>query len=218
MAKKRTAKPHRMTSMQEMIGNSGHKDKLRVGWDGTADPVNKELLNKQMLTVNEDADLKQEAAIKKYNEELKNLSPLYSSMIPMTKVLVRCFHQETVRNKTGLIILPTQASVKLPTRAGHGYKGTAESPYLYSRKAVIVAVPERYMQDENGKVKPGTVIQLENPHLVAVPKGDDSFDIDMPNAFTHYSYMDSTPPKNPESEHFGYLLVSIGEIQMILDE
>lgn len=217
------AKRRKNQTMSEIIGNSGHKDKLRVGWDGKAPEVDTKLVTDNFLAVNDANDLKREAEIKKYNQEIKNLNPLYSNMIPVTKVLVRCFHIETERTESGLIVTPTKALVKLPTRAGVGFKGTAESPYLYTRKAVIVSVPERYMNDENGKIKPGVIVQLENPALQAIPTGRNStggeeFDIDMPNAFTHYSYQGITPPIDPEDDHFGYLLVSVTDIQMILDE
>lgn len=148
--------------------------------------------------------------LKKYNDNILTLDSTYSSLKPRNKVLVRVYAKEMV-NKGGVLI-PTQQRVMMRTQSGYGHIGTMDSPYPYSRKAVVIAVPE-YVTD----LKSGDIVELTgNPvKAIAIGSGNES-SITIPKAYMSNEYPHEEPPTDPENKHFGYLLIDNQEISMIL--
>lgn len=156
-------------------------------------------------------DIEFNEILKKYNENILNPNPLYNSLVTRNKVLVRVFVNELTITPDGIVIPNTQRVV-LPTKAGYGSIGTVESPYPYSSKAVIIAVP-KYIED----LVPGMIVQLSEEPTRAVPMGGgNEAAITIPNKFTHYSYKSQEPPIDPMNPHYGYLLVDARFIDIIL--
>ncbi len=156
-------------------------------------------------------DAKFNDTLKEYNEKITELNPLYSSLVPRHKVLVRIFAKELTITPDGLV-LPNTQRVSIPTKAGYGTIGEVENPYPYSRKAVVVAVPE-YVKD----LTPGMLVQLgeDQTRGMAIGAGAGAV-ITIPNCFTHHSFTENEPPIDPMNPHYGYLLVDSRFIEMIL--
>ena len=110
-------------------------------------------------------DLEFNEILKQYNENILNPNPLYNSLVTRNKVLVRVFVNELTITPDGIVIPNTQRVV-IPTKAGYGTVGTIESPYPYSTKAVVIAVP-KYIED----LVPGMIVQLSEEPTRAVPMG-----------------------------------------------
>lgn len=151
--------------------------------------------------------------LKEYNQNITNLNPKYSKLVPRQKVLVRVFTKELEVTESGIYI-PNIERVPIPTQSGFGSIGEVESPYPYATKAVVVAVPA-FMQD----LKPGMVVQLGEAPTKGVPMGGGSgAAIVIPKNYTHYEYNQAAPPTDPENEHYGYLLVDSRDIEIILEQ
>lgn len=148
-----------------------------------------------------------------YNSNITTLDPLYSTLVPRGKVLVRVFTKELTVTSEGLV-LPNMQRVPMPTKAGFGTLGEVDNPYVYDTKAIVVAVPE-YVKD----LTPGMLIQMGESPTQGVPLGaGEGAMIVIPNAFTHYTYKETSPPVDPKDPHYGYLLVDSRFIEMILPD
>lgn len=233
MAKK-TDKPANKQTMaeisQERKDSGGHKDKLRVGWTPEVDKaLNKDkapsiILDKAdglsagvrpVQMVNSEADVLAEKDAKEYNAKVSEIDPLYGNLKPIRKILVRCFHKEPQRTEGGLILPVDEMEVKVPTQTGQGIIGVVKSPWAFSKRAVVVAVPD-YSKPELAKLRVGNVIQLNTGVLKAV-KGSKDMSFDLPNSFTHHTWGKVTPPESKKSPHYGYFLVPEHEIDMIIE-
>lgn len=149
--------------------------------------------------------------LKAYNKTVTELDPLYSTLSPRSKILVRVFTKELVETKDGVIIPNTQR-VPIQTQAGHGTLGEVENPWTYSTKAVVVGVPE-FIKD----LQPGDLVQLGEEPTRGVPLGaGHGAMIVIPNAYTHYDCKEMSPPVEPDDQHYGYLLVESRFIEMKL--
>jgi hypothetical protein len=215
-------KPNKKTSINDVVLQQADKElkksgKTSVGYSGKSDnagPI--PIIQSTTPVVNDKHALQLEKDIKEYNENIGKLDPEYKSLAPISKIIVRCYHIETERTESGLILEP-KLEVEVPTQAGYGIIGTVKSPYAYQKKAIIVAVPERYKNDENTPFKVGAIAQLSTTPLRPIKKGKD-VDFDLPNGFTHHSYQHPVPPKSIKNKHYGYLLVSPHEIDAICPE
>jgi len=187
----------------------------------------KKLINPETPVINEEQLLKKEKAIQEYNENIKDLDPDYTSVVPNNKVLVRVFHLNTERTAGGLIIEPT-VRVKIPTRSGYGYIGDAESPWQYSQKCVIVSVPAGTSEELVSKLSNGEEMRYKNPLRVGSvcqlgpsalqPKGGSDGAVDIPSAYTLPEWPDGRPPTDLNNKHFGYLMVSRSDIIAFLQD
>ncbi len=141
-----------------------------------------------------------EQGIKEYNEQVSVLDPLYTGLTPLSNIIVRCYHLETVQ-KSGIFI-PTSIQVAVQTANGIGVVETQQSPWQFSTRAIIVAVPNHIHN-----LKAGDEVQLYAPAVAPAIKNVKTAEFHLPNGFTHYSSPGNEPPTSLEDQHFGYLLV-----------
>ncbi len=200
----------RKASGNIIIGSSGYTEEEKIAMSRLSPGI------KPVQMMNTEEDLKQEKAILEYNEKIKTLDPLYKSVQPIRKVLVRCFAKEVTRTAGGLIIPPDEIEVKVPTQAGHGYVETVKSPWAFSTRAIVVATPSRYTESETQPIKVGKMVQLAGN--VLIPKKDGKeIAFHLPTSFTHWSYQSDKIPQNMSDPHYGYFLIYDTEIDVILD-
>lgn len=155
-----------------------------------------------------------EGKIDKYNENITKHSDMYGkNVVPTQDILVRCYLKNTVY--IGGIAHPPKSLVQLPTQSGYGSIAEVESPYPYSTKAVIVAVPGDYAPFG---LKPGDVVQLGMGAVVSVPagKGTNSTVL-VPTSYLHPDSGLDIVPQDPLSEHYGYLMISADSIKAKLN-
>jgi len=219
-------KRNRDTSMSDVIGDIAVNQRkasgnILIGSNGyTAEE--KDAMSrlspgiKPVQMMNSEEDLQQEKRILEYNERIKTLDPLYKSVQPIRKVLVRCFAKEVTRTAGGLIIPPDEIEVTVPTQAGHGNIGTVKSPWAFSTRAIVVATPSRYSESETQPIKVGKMVQLAGNVLIP-SKGGKEIEFRLPTSFTHWSYQSDKIPQNMSDPHYGYFLIYDTEIDVILD-
>lgn len=149
--------------------------------------------------------------LKEYNEKFPNLGETYIQVKPLHNVLVRVKVKEPQMTKSGLL-KPYKQLVPIPTQNGYGDWAEVESPYPYDTEAVVVAKP-----DSITSVKVGDNVLLnKNPvEAKVVGKSNEAY-LTIPNAFLHPSWKEETPPRDPQSVHYGYLLLPVYEIKCIL--
>lgn len=143
-----------------------------------------------------------------YNKEIENLDSRYTDLRPLNKIIVRSY-VKNLKDENGLI-QPNTAPIVIPTRSGVGALQLLDNPWPYSKRAIIVSIPSWEQE-----LKVGMTIQLNNAPVRAMNRGSD-YGLAMPNGFQHYEYEDIEPPKDPEHEDYGYLLVDRTEIEVIL--
>lgn len=134
-----------------------------------------------------------------YNKTINEHLPEYTSFIPMRKVVVRCYVMEDYE-QGGIMIRPDY-QVFPRTANGMGVMEPETSPYPYSRKAVVVAVPEGI-----ASIKAGDIVLL-NRGTVLTTKANVNTPFHLPNGFTTESWPELEPPTNMQSPHYGYLIV-----------
>jgi hypothetical protein len=141
-----------------------------------------------------------------YNKKVTEIDPLYSKLTPRFDLLVRVF-VNPLEEKDGILI-PNTIAVRSQTKAGPGFAGIIENRFPYSRKAVVISVP-----DEITDLKSGDIIYLsETPvQAKALGTGNNAVTI-IPNKFVHpdeaYKYSAVQPiPVDPTDPNYGYLLV-----------
>jgi hypothetical protein len=171
--------------------------------NGIAIPLN--------VHVNDGALIRQEQDLIEYNKKVLDLDTTYTSLIPISDIIVRVFAKELERTKSG-IILPASAPVVIPTNSGHGNLGTVESPYSYSKKAVVIAVPAGYKG-----LDAGDIVQLSDATVTghAIGAGHEAT-ISIRHSFTHYDHNSEQPPTNPKNPHYGYLMVPVRFIDCVV--
>lgn len=162
----------------------------------------------QMPTIKYDAEFN--SKIKLYNTLIEDLDPRFTSLTPVSKVLVRVFLKElTVENG---VYIPNTTFVKLPTHQGSGYVGEVQNPFPYSKKAIVVAAPE------STDFKAGQIVILSANPITAVSTGSGKeATITIPASFTHPDIdIELTPDVN--NPNYGYLLVDRYAIEFILNK
>lgn len=148
-----------------------------------------------------------------YNASVLELNPLYTSIKPIRKVIVRTYVQEATTDENGILRSPS-IYVKKVTESGYGYAGVIENPFPYSRKVVIVAVPENLKLS----LSPGEVVVLEDEQVQCFARGKgDNAETVVKNAFVRSDiYNEPTIPQDPTNEHFGYLKIDYSSIDFKL--
>lgn len=158
---------------------------------------------------NEDSNNK----LKEYNEEgIYNIHPMYEELTPIEDVLVRAFVVPMERDEKGILI-PNSAPVRAKAARGPGIIGVMNNPLPYSKKALVVAVPE----GDHIKVKKGDVVMLSMAPVWGEASGGDDAQINVPAKFIHpdeeMKYMATSGlALNPEDKNYGYLLVRQHEL------
>lgn len=149
--------------------------------------------------------------LKEYNEKFPDWNETYIQVKPLHNVLVRVKVKEPQMTKSGLL-KPYKQLVPVPTQNGYGDWAEVESPYPYDTEGIVVAKP-----DSITSVKVGDSVLLnKNPvEAKVVGKSNEAY-LTIPNAFLHPSWKEETPPRDPQSIHYGYLLLPVYEIKCIL--
>lgn len=153
--------------------------------------------------------------LKEYNTKINEIDKLYSSLNPRFDVLVRVY-VNPMEVKDG-VLMPNTVPVKAPTNSNVGYIGAMETSHPYSKKAVVIAVPEEIKDLKVGD----TVVLSETPvKAQAVGKGDNAY-ILIPNRFIHPDEANKYPveqpiPVDPTDRNYGYLLVKPFDIKIKL--
>lgn len=147
-------------------------------------------------------------AIFEYNSNITNFDPLYASIQPLQKILVRVFLSEPSRTEAGLLT-PYKQTLPVPTQSGVGSLMEMESPWPYSNKAIVVAVPQMT------SLKVGDVVQLDMAP-VRIAGNAQNATIVVPSAYMHPDANTTLLSTNPSSKHYGYLLIPTHEISVKL--
>lgn len=144
-----------------------------------------------------------------YNLNVQYLNPRYAKLKPIKDVIVRVFLHEPEVTEGGLI-MPHKEVVPLPTSNGYGNWAEVESPFPYSRRGVVVAVPE-----EMKNIKAGDIVQLaSNPVEAKVIGNSNNATVRVKNEFFLADSNLRHTPYDVSSEHFGYIIVPIYDIQV----
>ncbi len=137
-----------------------------------------------------------------YNRTILNLNPKYTAVTPLQDILVRCFLIEPEVTESGFIVSHKEI-LPIPTNLGQGTYAEAESPFPYSKKAVVVSVPQEFT-----KLKVGDIVYLSNNPVEAKIIGSASNAyFKVKNEFFLSDTIKSTPV-DFSSEHYGYLMVA----------
>lgn len=145
-----------------------------------------------------------------YNQNINNHLDEYTNFVPTRKIIVRCYVMEYYM-ENGILQIP-DLQVPVRTANGVGHKGFEKSPWPYSRKAVVVAVPPNH-----DVYKPGDLVLLDRGVTLTAPKQNSEMPFHMPKGFTTDSWNDMEPPHSMKSEHYGYLILEpLSEILGIL--
>lgn len=139
--------------------------------------------------------------IREYNDRIGQLDEDYASFVPTGVVIVRCYHLVAHKSDNGIII-PLDIPMMEMTQNGLGVRKTYNSPWAYSRKAVVVSVPEGM-----DLYKPGDVVELHRK-CVLPEKRSVEHQAHLPYGFTLSDWYDFEPPTHPGDKHFGYLAVN----------
>jgi hypothetical protein len=160
-----------------------------------------------------DFDAEKNELYKQYNESILKLDTLYTDIKPIRKIIVRAFVQEAEEDTNGVLRSPS-LFVKKVTDSGYGYAGVIENPFPYSRKAVVVAVPENLKLS----LSPGEVVVLEEDQVQCFARGKgDNAETIVKNAFVRSDvYKELSIPQNPTNQHFGYLKIDYSAIDFKL--
>lgn len=162
---------------------------------------------KNDLIEGETYDQKELELIRTYNANLTTLDPLYASTQPLAMVLVRVFLSEPSISENGLLI-PHRQLVQIPTQNGQAILQEIESPFPYSNKAIVVATPPL-----SSVLKPGDIVQLHSNPIKAQSQGaGKNASIHIPSAYVRPEKGDTLIPTDVTNQHYGYLLISLGEV------
>lgn len=198
--KKNKDKPFMKTTMKEFAENSfpDGKRKTIIQMPGKSNVEKKIDANIAAKQHNWD---EMEKDIDDYNSRVTDLDPDYESFTPFREVIVRCFHLEMQKNSSGLVSSPPIVYVPEMTQNGLGIRQTVESPWAFSRKAVVVSVPEGFIA-----YKPGDIVQLDRRCVVPEKPSRDT-DYLLPFSFTLWEHQDFSPPRSKKDKHYGYLII-----------
>jgi hypothetical protein len=114
--------------------------------------------------------------------------------------------------------MPAKVIVDIPTNSGVGKLGEVDSPFPYSKVAMIVATPPSYAENPNSPFKTGKKCLLGASPLKVMSTNKEGTMFDMPNGFTHPNWKRSQFPTDMSNQHYGYLMVSIRDIELILPD
>jgi len=135
-----------------------------------------------------------------YNENIESFDEDYSSVVPTDmQLLIRLYAKEP-KLVNGLYEY-NAPKVPVQTQAGTHIKEYVDSPYPFTKKAIIVAVSDRLKNE----FKAGEIIQIADIPVHCPFPG--KRDVVPAFAYTHYEYDNVQPPSDVDHKHFGYFLV-----------
>jgi hypothetical protein len=150
-------------------------------------PVQSELSHQDIVNIN-------------YNKTLEEtITEEYKQFEPFWRIIVRCELKES-KIENG-IYMPAKVEVPVKTANEMAFKEYQDSPYPYTTSAVVVAVPKGFT-----KYKPGDWIVLDR-NVILATKQNINAKFHLPFGFTMPSWTEFNPPRNPESPHYGYLIL-----------
>jgi hypothetical protein len=152
-------------------------------------------------------------AVFEYNRNVLALDPLYASVHPLNGYIVRVFLNEPTVTDSGLLI-PFRQMVAIPTQNGMADYAEIETPIPYANKAVIVSTPPH-----SQFLKVGDIVQLGNNPVrtQAAGKGKNA-SVSIPAAYMHPEAKTIEIPTEINNQHYGYLLVSLQDILVKLND
>ena len=144
----------------------------------------------------------------KYNSNLKDLSTLYASVKPLSKILIRPYLIEPQITESGLV-LPFKQTIPVPTNSGTTKYTDVESDFPYSPKAVVISVPEG-----NTSLKPGDTVFLSRKAIQMIVLGTGAnAELRVENAFIHPDAQMFDMTKDISDPHYGYIMVDYHQIE-----
>lgn len=210
MKKQRTDRPAMSVNVAEFAAANfpdPNRKILFTGMSGESKDVPKESIDLARAT---DHWEKTEELIKNYNDNISVLDEDYKSVTPVHFAIVRAYHIEATKTKSGLIIAP-KIPMKEMTQNGIGIRQTIDSPWAFSRKCVVVAVPEHV-----NHIKSGDVVEI-NRRCVLAEKPSVDAPAHLAHGFTLSDWYDFEAPTDIANKHFGYLAVDpINDITLII--
>jgi len=149
----------------------------------------------------------QNEKILNYNRSLRTIDQTYASVQPLQDVLVRVFLIEPEVTESGFIV-PHKEILPVPTNLGVGQYAEAESPFPYSKKAIVISVPQDFT-----KLKQGDIVYLSgNPVEAKIIGSAQNAYFKVKNEFFMSDTIKNTP-LDINSPHYGYLMVSPYDIK-----
>jgi len=138
--------------------------------------------------------------VSEYNKNISNFDSDYSDMIPNGyQVLVRLFAKEP-KLENGLYHY-NSPQIAVQTTSGVGVKEYVNSPYPFTKKAIVVAVSPRL----ESEYTPGELVQITDIPVVCPYPGQK--DVIPVYSFLHHEYDDILPPYSVTHKHFGYFMI-----------
>lgn len=172
---------------------------------GVIIPGGKPVKSKKLKKIQEEIDFSQDydqldTDIKEYNSIVTTLDKDYAEFTPFNGVIVRAFHKEMlVDENTGLVI--SAPKTVIPDMGVQGAPvEMIESPWAFSRKAVVVSVPEDFKA-----YKAGDIVQLSHDAVLVTKMRQDDFRVI--HSFTLWEHQDFQPPTSKKDKHYGYFLI-----------
>lgn len=143
-----------------------------------------------------------------YNNTIKDLDPMYTSLIPLGSVIVRIeLIEDEIKKDTGLII-PKLVTVKADRQSGQG-TDAAPDPFRFRKTAIIVALPRQSVD-----LKVGMRVQLVNMQMLT----DKGQVVGYSYEYAHPEYDEPMISRIPTNPHFGYAIVPFSNIKVIISE
>jgi hypothetical protein len=186
------------TTMQDHATNKFGGEKTK---SGIIMPSKKVIKSKKVVKTTPDQDYDQlDKDIIDYNNKVTTLDKDYKEFTPFTGIIVRAFHKEMQKDpKTGLVI--SAPTTIIPDMGVQGAPiSKIASPWAFSRKAIIVAVPENFET-----YKPGEIVQLSLDAILVSKMHQGDFRVI--HGFTLWEYQDFQPPTSKKDKHYGYFLI-----------
>lgn len=155
-------------------------------------------------------------SIKQYNANIDQHLSMYPSIKPANSILVRLFLREPRITESGLFLPENNAvdTIEVKRTAASGDRYTQkldESPWKWSTKAIIVALP-KFITDYSV----GELVQVPFFPTGARKKEDESMEMTFQYAFIHCDANTLDIPQDCLDPHFGYALIPTHEIKCTL--
>lgn len=150
--------------------------------------------------------------LKNYNKNIEDIDDIYKGVKPRFKVLLRCFVSEVRKDDNGLII-PNTIPIPIPTKSGMGDMALVETPWPYSKKAVVIAAPE------GSNLEKGDIVMLAKQPITGVVGRGNNAMLSISDGFIHPDEQGKYPagfPTDPNDKNYGFLLKADYDIEIEL--
>jgi hypothetical protein len=142
-----------------------------------------------------------ERMTRNYNEKVNDIDERYSSLLPMSGIIVRMERREVVKSEGG-IWQPDYIEIAVGTKSGQWIKEVVRATYQFKRVGIVVAVAPHYKE----MIPVGSRIMVNKSVVTPIKRTIDHPE-DLPMAFMHPDYVGSLPPTSPASQDFGYFMI-----------